>query len=150
MPLPRQPSKQEARPTPSKIQITNAFGLLSKFGTFQHRVKSLFVAVDIITEAKLIPNIPVPKSSIPGFYSPICFDHTAQRGDVTVWNKFDLTSEHLYTVPCRDHGAICISLRLRTGKGYHCMYSVPARVLPKNMIRCCVHSVPAGVLPNKN
>ena len=100
-----------------KVLVTNAFGLLSKFGAFQHQLKLVSGDVALVTETKFTAEkVSVPESSIPGSHPPIRLDCTAQGGGVAVWIKSDLAYEHLDTIPCQGHEVLWISLRLQSSK----------------------------------
>eukprot|EP00117_Sycon_ciliatum_P031201 scpid26526/ scgid24448/ RNA-directed DNA polymerase from mobile element jockey; Reverse transcriptase len=74
-----------------RVFLTNAFGLLSKFGDFQHALNAHKPDVAIVTETKFTPDkCTASESTIPGYGEPLRMDCTAQGGGVAIWCKSTL------------------------------------------------------------
>ena len=105
-------------PQPLRVLVTNAFGLLSKLGEFQHVLHSLKPDVAIVTETKFTPDkCSSAQSCIPGYGEPLRCDHTAQGGGIAVWCRSTLAMKQLHVGVNSDvHNAtLWCSLRLCSG-----------------------------------
>ena len=100
-----------------KLLLTNAFGLLSKFGAFQHAVARTRSDIAIVTETKLTPEkASLSDSSMPGFHPPLRLDRSAQCGGVAVWVRDSLSFDHLSDINCHGHEVIWLRLHLDNGQ----------------------------------
>ena len=99
-----------------KLLLTNACGLLSKFGEFSHRVVQDNVDIAIVTETKFSSEkVSVAESMIPGYSPPFRLDRTSQGGGVCVWVKSSLAAAQLETLPSGGHEIIWITVRTKGG-----------------------------------
>ena len=103
-----------------RVLLTNAFGLMSKFGEFQHAVLVHKPDIAIVTETKFTQDkISTTESSIPGYSEPVRCDRTAQGGGIAIWCKMGLAVKPLEV----DHNVnselskdiLWCNLRLQTG-----------------------------------
>ena len=101
-----------------KLLLTNAFGLSSKLGEFQHVLALQGVDVATVTETKFTSEkITLVAYSFPGYLlPPLCLDCTAQGGGVAVWVKSGLAAKHLNHIPCHDHEVIWLRVTLESKK----------------------------------
>ncbi|XP_065174836.1 uncharacterized protein LOC135804803 [Sycon ciliatum] len=100
-----------------KLLLTNAFGLLSKFGACQHAVARSRSDIAIVTETKLTPEkASLSDSSMPGFHPPLRLDRSAQGGGVAVWVRDSLSFDHLSDINCHGHEVIWLCLHLDNGQ----------------------------------
>jgi len=84
-------SATNKHPHKLRVLLTNAFGLCSKLGDFQHSLRMHCPDVAIVTETKFTPD----KASqidltFPGYSPPVRLDRTAHGGGVAVWVKSNL------------------------------------------------------------
>ena len=100
-----------------RLYVTNAFGLSSKLGEFQHDLARLHPDIAVITETKLTQEKISPSDlAFPGYAEPIRKDRTAQGGGVAVWIKSSLAFRHMDYMNCGDNEVIWVSLQTAPGK----------------------------------
>ena len=96
--------------------MTNACGLLSKVGEFQHVMKQHNPDIAILTETKLTEDkCTSAQISIPGYSSPLRRDRTAHGGGVAVWVKNSLAFQEL-DIDSQHYEVIWLSVSLHSGK----------------------------------
>ena len=99
-----------------KLLLTNEFGLLSKFGEFQHTVMSTCPDIAIVTETKLTSEkCTAMDVTLPGYSPPIRRDRAAQGGGVAVWVRSGLAYSHMEQITCGDLEVIWLTVQLQTG-----------------------------------
>ena len=79
---------------PLRLFLSNTFGLLYKFGAFQHTVHNNKADIAIVTETKFSP----------------------QGGGVAVWVRDTLPYEHLDTIDCHGHEVAWLRLHQLNGE----------------------------------
>ena len=100
-----------------KLLLTTAFGLLSKFGAFQHAVARSRSDIPIVTETKFTPEKALlSDSSMLDFHLPLRLDRYAQGGGVVVWVRDSLPFDHLSDTNCHGHEFIWLRLHLDNGQ----------------------------------
>ena len=74
-----------------KLLVTNAFGIRSKFGEFQHTLLASDADIAVVTETKLtLDKMTQAEVTLPGYSPPVRRDRTPQGGGVAVWVKSHL------------------------------------------------------------
>ena len=100
-----------------RLLVTNAFGLCSKFGEFQHQVHQHSPDIAIVTETKFTSDkFPLAASTFPGYHPPLRLDRTACGGGVAVWTKSNLAVKQLDQINCYHHEVIWLRVTLITGQ----------------------------------
>ena len=100
---------EQARAQGTKIRVllTNAFGLQSKLGEFQHTLCRSQADFAIVTETKFTPEKATEaERPNPGYAPPIRRDRTAQGGGVAIWIKSGVAFQHLLNINCYNHEVI--------------------------------------------
>ena len=99
-----------------KLILTNASGLVSKLGEFQHVVTTHLPDIAIVTETKFTAEkCTIVDAMLPGSQPPIRRDRTSQGGDVAVWLRSSLAYRHLQHVSCGYMEVIWITVQLQSG-----------------------------------
>ena len=99
------------------LLVTNAFGLVSKLGEFQHTLMTHLPDIAVVTETKFTPEkCSAADSTFPGYSSPIRRDRTGHGGGVAVWLKNGLAHQQLAQSSTGSHEVIWLSLRLHCGR----------------------------------
>ena len=76
---------------PFRLLCTNAFGLSSKLGDFQHALLQHNTDVAVVTETKFTTeNVQVSDTIFPGYSLPFWLDRTAHRGGIAIWVRSTL------------------------------------------------------------
>ena len=99
------------------LLVTNAFGLVSKLGEFQHTLMTHLPDIAVVTETKFTPEkCSAADSTFPGYSSPIRRDRTAHGGSVAVWLINGLAHQQLAQSSTASHEVIWLSLHLHCGR----------------------------------
>ncbi|XP_065182533.1 uncharacterized protein LOC135813361 [Sycon ciliatum] len=100
-----------------KLLVTNAFGIRSKFGEFQHTLLASDADIAVVTETKLtLDKMTQAEVTLPGYSPPVRRDRTPQGGGVAVWVKSHLAFQELEAVPTLDQEVVWLSIRIRPGR----------------------------------
>eukprot|EP00117_Sycon_ciliatum_P020100 scpid107126/ scgid18011/ len=76
---------------PFRLLCTNAFGLSSKLGDFQHALLQHNPDVAVVTETKFTTEkVQVSDTIFPGYSPPFRLDRTAHGGGVAIWVRSTL------------------------------------------------------------
>ena len=79
-----------------KILLTNAFGIMSKLGDFQHSLHQHKPDIAIVTETKVKPEKASQTDlTFPGYCPPVRRDRTAHGGGVAIWVKTGISFKEL-------------------------------------------------------
>ena len=79
-----------------KILLTNAFGIMSKLGDFQHSLHQYKPDIAIITETKVTPEKASQTAlTFPGYCPPVRRDRTVHGGGVAIWVKTGISFKQL-------------------------------------------------------
>lgn len=101
---------------PLKVLVTNAYGLCSKFGEFQHAVISSKADIAIVTETKLTPTkVSSSELTIPGYAEPFRLDRTANGGGVGVWVRSTLCVASIDTLHPGNFEVLWLSIQDDSG-----------------------------------
>jgi len=99
-------------PSTLRLLLTNAFGLLSKVGEFQHSLMLHSPDIAIVTETKLTTEKATSAElTFPGYYPPIRRDRTAFGGGIAVWVKEGIAYRHLSQLDEPDHEMLWVSVK---------------------------------------
>jgi len=100
-----------------RLLCTNAFGLSSKLGDFQHALLRHNPDIAVVTETKLTSDKIRPSDVLfPGYSSPFRLDRTAHGGGIAVWVRSTLPAMVIEELSSAEHEILWVSIRLAAGE----------------------------------
>ena len=101
---------------PFRLLCTNAFGLSSKLGDFQHALLQHNPDVAVVTETKFTTEkVQVSDTIFPGYSPPFRLDRTAHGGGVAIWVRSTLPALIIDELAAPQHEVMWVSTQLSAG-----------------------------------
>ena len=101
---------------PFRLLCTNAFGLSSKLGDFQHALLQHNPDVAVVTETKFTTEkVQVSDTIFPGYSPPFRLDRTAHGGGVAIWVRSTLPALIIDELAAPQHEVLWVSIQLSAG-----------------------------------